>query len=94
MTEPYFFRGMVVRPDMRAALDKYARNRHPIGGFLTAVCSNDLHEACGRADEGNAPNLPAFVAYLYNECPSACWGSPKKVRAWLAQGPVLDEAES
>jgi hypothetical protein len=36
-----------------------------------------------RADTSNLYNLPAYVIYLYNEMPAACWGSPEKVKAWL-----------
>jgi hypothetical protein len=44
---------------------------------------NDLAGAVGHADGENVLNLPAFVAYCYNELPSNCWGSRKKVQAWL-----------
>lgn len=65
------------------ALRRYIDQRIPTGGFLEAVLSNDLREACGRADENNQRVLPELVAYLYNEAPSSCWGSREKVVAWL-----------
>ena len=42
-------------------------------------------EACNRADDFNLPNLPAFCAWVYNECPSPAHGSRAKVKAWLAK---------
>jgi hypothetical protein len=64
-------------------LDRYVLNHIPTGGFLEAVLSNDLKEACARADSQNRYLLFEIVSYLYNEVPSACWGSPEKVQKWL-----------
>lgn len=58
----------------------------PTGHFVEAVLSNDLKEACGRADDNNAAALWQIVCYCYNEIPTGAWGSPEKVRAWRAQG--------
>jgi len=48
-----------------------------------AVLCNNLNEACARADDENITLLPVYVAFFYNEAPSACWGSPENVRTWL-----------
>lgn len=56
---------------------------HP-GHFLCAVICNDLAEAVGRADDENIENLPAYVAYFWNEVPSTCWGSVEKMKDWIA----------
>lgn len=48
-----------------------------------AVLSNDLKEACGRADSFNRRILFEIVVWLYNNAPITCWGSPEKVDAWL-----------
>lgn len=72
-----------IPPHMLRNLAGYVERHEPVGGFLQAVLENDLKEACGRADSGNLHILWAYVAYLYNEAPSACWGSPAKVAAWL-----------
>ena len=81
----YRFRQWTIPARMMQALTRYVDDHCPVGDFLTAVLRNDLREACGRADEENLANLPAFVAYLYNEAPAACWGSAEKVAAWLKQ---------
>jgi hypothetical protein len=68
---------------MRDAMRLYIEHRVPPGGFLTAVLSNDLMEACGRADHINLERLPDFCRFLYNYAPGRCYGSPEKVKAWL-----------
>jgi hypothetical protein len=79
----YTQRGMTIPPHMLTRLRAYIEQGHPVGDFLQAVLSNDLREACGRADETNIRILPVYVIYLYNEAPAACWGSPAKHQAWL-----------
>lgn len=83
MNDSYFFRDFRIRPDMLDAIRRYIDDRIEPGHFLAAVICNDLNEAVGRADDGNLSNLPAFVAYFYNEAPSQCWGSKEQMGAWL-----------
>lgn len=64
-------------------LQRYAQRHCPVGHFLTAVLSNDLMEAVGRADEGNRAALADICTYVFNYLPIGCWGSPAKVQAWL-----------
>ena len=66
-----------------SAIDMYLNNYLPPGDFLTAVICNDLKGAVGRADDFNIRNIPAIVAYFYNEAPSISWGSKEKMKAWL-----------
>lgn len=68
---------------LAGAMQRYIENRIPPGHFLTAVLSNDLSEACGRADDDNRHRLFEIVSWVYNEAPSACWGSPQRVAEWL-----------
>ena len=72
-----------MRENIRQALDKYAAEGRPIGGFLAAVLSNDLMNAIGRADEENRRDLFEICAYVYNDLPAPCHGSREKVREWL-----------
>lgn len=69
----------------KGSLDAYIGLGVPLGGFLTAVVENNLSEAVGQADSQNAPLLRDYVMYLYNECPSMCWGSREKVKLWYLQ---------
>ena len=61
------------------------------GSFFTALVSNDLMGAFGRADEANIAAMRDWCGFLYNDAPSTCWGSPTKVDAWIAQGGMNQE---
>lgn len=76
---------MEIRPDIKSALDRYARTGMPLGNFLTAVVENNLMEALGRADSYNRATIHQICSYVYNEMPHTCHGSPERVAAWLAQ---------
>ena len=72
-------------PDItRNSLDAYAEEGRPTGGFLEAVLANDLHQAVARADSQNREALPTIVLYIVNNLPRRCWGSTKKVNAWIS----------
>jgi hypothetical protein len=79
----YQYREFFIPDYMVEGLDLWIEHAILPGDFLTAVLCNDLMEACGRADETNIRNLPAYCAYLYNCAPPACFGSSAKVRAWI-----------
>lgn len=66
-----------------AALDRYVNHRLQPGGFLTAVLSNDLFSAVGRADSQNKLALAEICQYIYNEVPGNAWGSSDAVRNYL-----------
>lgn len=65
------------------ALDRYVVGHVPTGDFLRAVLSNNLIESFSRADDENLTAMHEITKYIYNMIPSACWGSPEKVEAWL-----------
>ncbi len=67
---------------LQGGVKRYIENGIVPGGFLRAVACNDLTEAVARADENNYPLLKDIVLWFYNEAPSACWGSPEKVKKW------------
>lgn len=87
---PYQFRGFCVPDHMLNRMIAYAERGEPVGHFLSAVIDNDLMEACGRADHENAANLPAFVGWFYNECPSSAYGSREKRIAWIGKFQVQE----
>jgi len=96
MTEyaPYQFREFYIRPQMMGAIRRYIDEGLEPGDFLTAVICNDLAEACGRADEENLRNLPAFVAYFYNEAARGSWGSKERMAYWVEKKRKEREAKS
>jgi hypothetical protein len=73
----------------REGLIDYLRYGQPPGHFLLAVLSNDLAEACKRADEENRYALFDYVYLLTNWAPSGAWGSPQHVKDWIAKGMAL-----
>jgi hypothetical protein len=83
-----------MKASTKSGLDRFAREGSPVGGFLTAVLSNDLKEAFMRADDENRADLFEIVGYCYNELPSPCWGSPEKVNAWMERHSAAREAAS
>lgn len=70
---------------IKEALDRYVRDKTPPGDFLYAVLINNLAESFGRADEQNRHDMFDIVMYVYNHIPHTCWGSPEKVKKWLAR---------
>ena len=71
-------------PDhVRPALENYILNRIGTGGFLYQVLVNDLFGAFGRADEINKKEMDLIIRFLFNEVPTVCYGTPKKVAQWL-----------
>ena len=77
---------------MRESARAYVEHGRPPGDFLTAVLCNNLVEAAGRADEENQRALFAWAGWLHNEVPMPAWGSPEKVRDWVAQHAPREEA--
>ena len=74
---------MGVPGHLHNGLVSYVLDGYCVGGFLRSVISNDLQKAVAHADHANKHNLSAVVAWMYNEAPSACWGSPQKYDDWL-----------
>lgn len=80
----YKFQSFYIPERMMSSLKRYIEEGKKPGSFLTAVIENDFSAACGFADNENIRNLPAYATYFYNEAPSPCWGSKKKMKAWMA----------
>lgn len=77
---------VMVPAHCRAGLLEYIEHGTPVGGFLTALLSNDLKETYARADDENRGAVLSYVQFLYSHAPSTCWGSPKRVEDWIEQG--------
>lgn len=76
---------------MWGGVERYLLHGIPPGGFLTAVLSNDLMGAFGKADDENTAAMRNWAMFIYNYMPNGCHGSPEKVRAWLASFADRDE---
>ena len=68
---------------MMGSIERYVENGIIPGRFLKAIIENNLSDAVGQADIENLQNIPAYVSYFFNEVPSACWGSKKKMDKWV-----------
>ena len=79
----YEFREFYIPFRMGGGIKRYIEDGVRPGDFLTEIIRNDLKEACGRADDENLRNLPAYVAYFYNHAPYQCSGSQEKMDAWI-----------
>jgi hypothetical protein len=79
----YTFQDFYIPERMMPGIKRYIEERIQPGRFLTAVICNNLKVAVMYADEENVRNLPAYVAYFYNETPSTCWGSEEEMKAWI-----------
>lgn len=89
----YKFREFCIPERMMGGMKRYVNDKVKPGNFLTAVIQNDLCGALGQADDENMRNLPAFVGWLYNEAPMACWGSKERMHNWLKGGAAEEVAE-
>lgn len=78
----------LIEDRFRESLARYIVSGVPTGDFLAAVLSNDLKESVGRADWLALENIPHIVSWLYNRAPGPCWGSPERVKEWLAMDPA------
>lgn len=69
---------------MQSAAKAYVEHGLHPGDFLTAVLSNNLVEAFGKADDINFKRMSDWAAWLYSDCPRGAWGSWDAVESWIA----------
>lgn len=82
--DTYFdFDRYAVNDYVQQALVNYFVRKLPPGSFLTAVLSNDLVDAAGRADHINTENLASIAKWVANRAPTGSWGSREHVASWL-----------
>jgi len=81
----YRFRDWFIPERMMGGLHRYLVHRIAPGDFLTAVIQNDFREVCGRADDENLDNLPAYAGFFYNEAPIGSSGSKQIMADWLTR---------
>ena len=97
---------LVGRPEWGDAMERYVPahmrsgfvwyvalgSSHQVGGFMSALLSNDLMGAFGRADAENIAAMPDWVRFLYNYAPAGCYGGQEKVLAW--SGLLVEEEDA
>jgi hypothetical protein len=90
--DEFVFQGRIIPDYMVGGITRYIEHGVLPGDFLRAVISNDLKEACSRADSNNMWVLPVYVAYFYNNAPGECWGSKEKMLAWQKKFKSTEES--
>jgi len=85
----------LIPPHMRDAVIHYVCDGVPPGGFLTALLSNDLMGAFGKADSTNIDNMKNWVIFIYNYLPQNSHGSAENIIDWChyAQNDFRQEIE-
>jgi hypothetical protein len=73
---------------LRYGLYLWVKEGQVPGQFLSAVLANNLSGAIAHGDADNARILSQYVRFLYNWCPSSCWGSKEKMQGWAALGGI------
>ena len=73
----------MIPPNTQSQIDEYVKQKCPPGSFVYAVLTNNLVNAVAKADDVNILYLRDIILYVYNDIPSACWGSREAVEEWL-----------
>jgi hypothetical protein len=71
---------------MRTGIREYVLYGKSGGSFQTAIFSDSLVKAFGKADDINRKYLEEYAMFLYWIAPSECWGSLEKVNQWIENG--------
>ena len=61
------------------------------GGFMTAVLSNDLYRAVGKADFVNISLINVYVDWLRWHAPHGSYGTPEMVCSWLTKNDYFEQ---
>ncbi len=60
------------------------------GGFMTAVLSNDLFGAVGRADSVNTDLISQYARWIENRAPYGSYGDRETVKGWLRKNEYFE----
>ncbi len=78
-----------IPPMVLRALLRHWRRGMETGRFVRSCLENELVSAIGRADEDSFRAIREIVMFLYNDLPTAAWGSQENVEAW--QGRMISD---
>lgn len=67
---------------MRIGILEYLNNGRPMGGFLTALFSNDLFKAVSKADDENLNLIREYVVWIHCNVSADAYGSYERVIEW------------
>lgn len=66
------------------AFQRFIEEGIPTGSFLEALLSNDLAQACARADYINQALIFEYTHFMWDELPLSAWGSRENYKNWIA----------
>jgi hypothetical protein len=72
-----------MKEDVKITIDGYITKRLTPSNFVRSVLENDLMGAFAIADDDNIRDMHEIIKYVYNNTPSASWGSKDIVDRWL-----------
>ena len=81
----------MILAEAEASLGRYLRCGISPGGCLRSILENDLVSTVGRADPSTMANLREIVRWICANIPNAAWGSPDRVRDWIASESLRNE---
>lgn len=79
------FSGYELPEQSKESLYNYFVHGLEPGGFMTAVLTNDLYSAVGRADFVNIDIIPEYAQWLVNRAPRGSYGDGDTVQGWLSK---------
>lgn len=67
---------------MQEGIRGYVLNGREVGGFLSALFSNDLRHTFERADLTNQRKVGDYVRFMFNNMPAGSWGNERNFTEW------------
>lgn len=82
-------RSTFVPQHLRGGLSRYVEQGiRPGDGLLSILEDRPLSQVLARVDAETAAALLEIYRFLYNNVGSPAWGSPERVKDWIAQGGI------
>ena len=73
-------------PHLWEGLKLYVLHGLRPGDFMFALLAGDLFEVMRRGDDKAIAGLKSMVVYIYNHCPTGCYGTRDYVKDWCLAG--------
>lgn len=85
------FSGYKLTEQSKESLYNYFVHGLEPGSFMTAVLTNDLYSAVGRADFVNIDLIPEYARWLVNRAPYGSFGDRDTVKGWLRKNAHFEQ---
>ena len=84
------FSGYKMTEQSKESLYNYFVHGFEPGGFMTAVLSNDLYGAVGRADFVNIDLIGEYARWIESRAPYGSYGDRETVKGWLRKNEYFE----